>query len=465
MSNGLKRGMFIVLCANLINMIFNLLTNFMLPKYLTVEVYSAIKTYQLYTSYVGIVHLGFIDGMYIKYGGSEMENINLKKLGTNLATFRMFQFIETVFFFIIAIILKDMIFLMFTLSILPMNMATYFKYLYQATGEFKIYGKVLNLTTIITFFVNSILVFLIKSDKELVYLISYVIINIFIWIILEIMIEKKCSYKFGLLWISFKEGVTSIKNGVYLMLGTFSSTLLTSMDRWFVKFFMNTIEFAQYSFAVSVESFLNIAVTPITVTLYNYFCKNHKVERIQFMKRCVMIFAVFIVSVAYLAKFVLEIFLNNYLQSIKVIFILFASQIIYIVLKGVYVNIYKARKQQKRYFCELITIVFLGFTLNFILYFLMGNMESFAWATLISALVWFIVCCIDFKDIPCSWQEISYLFFEIALFIIIGIKFSSLIGFLIYIVVSFFFTIIFMKSTVREIMLKFIKKLSKNNKR
>lgn len=461
MSNGLKKGMIVVLFANLINMIFNLLTNFMLPKYLTVEVYSAIKTYQLYTSYVGIVHLGFIDGMYIKYGGSEMENIDLRKLGINLATFRMFQFIETIFFIVIAIIIKDMIFFMFTLSILPMNMATYFKYLYQATGEFKTYGKVLNLTTIITFIVNSILVFLIKSDKELIYLIAYVIINIFIWIILEIMIEKKCSYRFGFLWISFKEGVNSIKNGIYLMLGTFSSTLLTSMDRWFVKFFMNTIKFAQYSFAVSVESFLNIAVTPITVTLYNYFCKNHKIEGIQYVKKCVMIFAVFIVSVAYLAKFILEKFLYNYLKSTEVIFILFASQIIYIVLKGVYVNIYKARKQQKRYFCELIIVLFLGFILNFILYFFMGNMESFAWATLISALVWLIICCIDFKDIPCSWKEISYLFFEIVLFIIIGIKFSSLIGFLTYIVVSIFFTIIFMKSTIIKLKVNLLKKLSK----
>ena len=45
------------------------------------------------------------------------------------------------------------------------------------------------------------------------------------------------------------------------------------MDRWFVKALMTTLAFAQYSFAVSMENFMNVAVTPVTTTLYNYFCK------------------------------------------------------------------------------------------------------------------------------------------------------------------------------------------------
>ena len=50
---------------------------------------------------------------------------------------------------------------------------------------------------------------------------------------------------------------------------------LTTMDRWFVKFLLDTYAFAQYSFAVSVESFLNLAITPVTTTLYNYFCQEN----------------------------------------------------------------------------------------------------------------------------------------------------------------------------------------------
>ena len=70
MDKELKRGIYLIFIANMINVIFSLLANFLLPKYLSVESYAAIKTFQLYVSYVGLFHLGYIDGMYLKYGGS-----------------------------------------------------------------------------------------------------------------------------------------------------------------------------------------------------------------------------------------------------------------------------------------------------------------------------------------------------------------------------------------------------------
>ena len=54
--------------ANVISLLFNLLTSFLLPKYLSVDGYAAIKTFQLYVVYVGLLHLGYADGMYLKYG-------------------------------------------------------------------------------------------------------------------------------------------------------------------------------------------------------------------------------------------------------------------------------------------------------------------------------------------------------------------------------------------------------------
>lgn len=67
---------------------------------------------------------------------------------------------------------------------------------------------------------------------------------------------------------SFKELTQNIKAGVLLTVGNLSSVSLTSMDRWFVKALMDNLAFAQYSFAVSMENFMNVAVTPVTITLY-----------------------------------------------------------------------------------------------------------------------------------------------------------------------------------------------------
>ena len=61
MANSLKKGMLYVLIANVINLFFNLITNFVLPKELSVENYAMIKTFQLYVSYAGLFHIGFVD--------------------------------------------------------------------------------------------------------------------------------------------------------------------------------------------------------------------------------------------------------------------------------------------------------------------------------------------------------------------------------------------------------------------
>lgn len=86
MSTSLKKGLMYVLIANFINLGFNLITNFVLPKELSVESYATIKTFQLYVSYAGLFHFGFVDGMYLKYGGKNVKEIRGEDLKTNLST-------------------------------------------------------------------------------------------------------------------------------------------------------------------------------------------------------------------------------------------------------------------------------------------------------------------------------------------------------------------------------------------
>ena len=97
----------------------------------------------------------------------------------------------------------------------------------------------------------------------------------------EIYLRKLMPSIHGVFQFSFEEFIANIKTGLPLTLGNFSSVLLTSIDRWFVKYLMDTVQFAQYSFAVSTEGIVNVALTPITITLYNYFCKHDNIEEIK----------------------------------------------------------------------------------------------------------------------------------------------------------------------------------------
>ena len=83
---NLKKGVMYVFIANVINLIISLFTGFVLPKYLSIETYSSIKLFQLYITYIGILHLGFSDGMYLKYGGKSVAEINKSEVLSEFKT-------------------------------------------------------------------------------------------------------------------------------------------------------------------------------------------------------------------------------------------------------------------------------------------------------------------------------------------------------------------------------------------
>lgn len=89
-----------------------------------------------------------VDGIYLKYGGKTLGKDVDKEFSTDLSTICIFQTVTTIAVLVVAIILRDRILAFFCNFIPPQNMSNYFKFLYQATGEFNLYGKAMNLTTI-----------------------------------------------------------------------------------------------------------------------------------------------------------------------------------------------------------------------------------------------------------------------------------------------------------------------------
>ena len=433
---GLKKGILAVLAANLINLGFNLFLNFAQPKLLSVDSYAMIKSFQLYVSYVGILHLGYIDGMYLSYGGKTIEDVRRLNLSKSLSTLRCFQLFVQIICIVIAFILRSPVLLWVAISIFPYNIMSYYKSLYQATGEFKKYGKIMNATTISAFLLNFILLIIVKSDNYNIYLLLYVISYFVIAIFLEAHARKRnyigTAKLFDFDLNFFKE---NIKKGVLLMLGNFTSTIFTSMDRWFIKALMDNSAFAYYSFAVSMDNFLNIAVTPVTITLYNYFCVNRRKEHLEQAKDYILLFAVSLPIAAFPAKFILDNFLQNYIASTQVMFLLFAAKIYFVIVQALYVNLYKAKSKQSFYFKKLVAVIVLGAVFNTVFFMVMHRMEAFALGTLLSGVAWLLLSMTDFDDVKLKLKDITYVLICTLCLLKFGAFSNSIIGFVMYAVV------------------------------
>lgn len=237
MKNNLKSGIIKILIVNVLNLVVTLITNFVLPKHLSTETYAAIKSYQFYINYIGILHLGYADGMYLKYGGKSYTEIDTRVFKRELSTLRIFQFIMCFAATVVALFMRDLVMVLVALSILPYNMFVGYKTIFQAIGDFDSYSKAINASTVILFLINMVSLFVLHIDKMQVYLYGYFVCYVLIWIALEYRISKTmCQEAKEYVEFDVKYFSENIRSGILLMLGNFSSIILTGMDRWFIKF-------------------------------------------------------------------------------------------------------------------------------------------------------------------------------------------------------------------------------------
>lgn len=440
-----KKGIMYVFISNIINLIINLFTGFVLPKLLSIESYANIKLFQLYITYIGILHLGFADGMYLKNGGKSIKEINSKEVLNEFKTFKIFQFVITIIAVTISIVFKNKILLFCSIVILPINVGNYIRNLYQAIGEFKRYSKFTNINTILIFTINVILLLIIKTDNYYTYIISYIVVYFIYWLIIEN--ENRKLFKTEKTEPNIEYLKEDIKSGFFLMIGNFCNVIFTSIDRIFVQNLLGTIKFAFYSFAVSVENLMNVFITPISTVMYNYLCNNREIEKVIKIKRLILLFSVFIISIVFGAKFVINTWISKYNDSVIVMILLFAAQYASIIIRCMHVNLYKSEKKQNRYFVIMIFIVVLSVILNVILYNINKSIESIALATLITNIIWFIVGEIDFEKYRLKMKDYIYMITLLLVFIICGIFVNSILGFIIYIISDILLSIILLRET------------------
>ena len=65
-----------VAMSNIVGFGTSFIVGFILPGILTVAQYGSYRQYTLYLSFTYLFHLGFADGIYIKYGGKELNELD-----------------------------------------------------------------------------------------------------------------------------------------------------------------------------------------------------------------------------------------------------------------------------------------------------------------------------------------------------------------------------------------------------
>lgn len=454
---NIKKSIFKVFSANFLQLISSLIVGFVVPVVLSIEGYANLKTYTLYVSYIGFFHLGFIDGMFIKYGGKKSEDINKDALKGEHNFLIVFQLIISIILFIISIILGDIIITLFSISILPIMIANFHKFFYQAIGDFNKYSKIMHTYTITYTFLNILLAIILKNQNYICYCLTTFGANLMSIIILEIKFLKE--YK-DVKTVINKETLNNIKVGFFILLGNLSVIALFGIDKWFVKLFLTTEDFAYYSFAVSMLNIINILVNAISITFYNYLFTNNNEQSINKLKKYLIALGGGASLGFFALSFIVNYFIKKYIPSLDIIAVTFAVFPYMILINALYVNLYKVNKDEKKYFKVVVSILIISIIYNIIALLIFKNTTSIAFATILTLITWVIYSTHDLKKVNSDKKMYIYMFSLTIFFLVCTHFLNWIVGGIVYLFGYIALTyvlnkeiLIDLKDTIKEIIL------------
>lgn len=445
---SIKNNILKVFSANIISMITGLVVSFIIPYVLSIESYANLKTYTFYVSYITFFSLGFVDGIYLKYGGKNKESIDLRELKEEHLFYIVIQVLFMIAFFIVGVFLNDYIIITMSLTIIPLNVSGFHKLFNQSIGDFNNYTKASYIYTINYFVLNLFLLLVFKTSNYKWYCLTTLVANLIVFLIFEYKFfkeTKKIKVSFNL------EHIKNIKNGFFVLIGNLSVVFFYAIDRWFVKAFFTIDDFAYYSFAVSMLNVINLLVSSISVTLYNYLAKGEDKEKIQRLKRYLLILGG-ASSFGYFAfAGVVNIFLIKYIPALSIIAISFVAYPYMIVINVLYVNLYKVRKNQIKYLKVVILMVIISTIYNGLAIILWKNTGAIAIATTLSFITWYAYSLKDFEYLKPDCKEITYLVCLILVFIITSNIENWIYGAVLYLIIYIVMIFILYKNEANDV--------------
>lgn len=258
--------------AQTLILVVSILRALILPKFLSVEGFGYWEVYWFYTTWCGLFCLGYNDGIYLKYGEYNYNQLPIKTLRSSTRLFTLLLSIFTLISVMAILFLAknpDIKFaLVFSaLDIIVIGLIGLCIYIFQITNQFKKYSFFSVIDKVIVLLTIVVLLIVNKNNYK------YIIVADFVSKVLVLLFMI---YKTRDLFIGETEGFSeslvfmwdTMKIGVKLLIANLMSMMLIGAGKFIVQIFGNIEDFARYSFGISITGLVLTAVTAFSLVLY-----------------------------------------------------------------------------------------------------------------------------------------------------------------------------------------------------
>lgn len=316
--------------ANITSMLISVLMIIFMPKFLEVQDYSIWQLYIFYSSYLGFFHFGWLDGIYLRYGGYEFEQLDKLKFSNQLYSLFLFEVIITVIllsyiYFELADLLQKEILIFVSLLLLPVILYTFSSFILQITNRIKEYAKLI-LFERLTFvcFVALYLVCGFRSYIGLFYidLFGKILAMFFgVYLIKDILI-----FNFAKFTDVATEIYENISVGSKLLFANIASLLILGIIRFGISQYWDVVTFGKISLALSIANFLMVFINAVSVVLFPALKRIADNELKIVYQKIDMVLTIILLGllvIYYPLKYILNWWLPQYADSLMYVSILF----------------------------------------------------------------------------------------------------------------------------------------------
>lgn len=386
--------------GNCMSILSGVIVGFLIPKILPMSDYGFYKTFTLYTAYLGFFHLGITDGIVLRYGGKNYDELDRPRFRSY---FRWYLIINCLFGALAVLagaFVPDnkirFILIMLGLDLICVNITTYYQQLSQITERFGEFSLRQTLYSAVNIAVVVVLFIMYRCGTEIkyeIYVASVVAINaaVALWYIFtyrSISIGKPLP-----LGDTSKDIKDLIRIGFPLLFANLCSSIIFTLDRQFVNVLFDTETYAVYAFAYNMLSLITVATSAVATVIYPYL-KRVTAEEIKeyfgYLTGGVMAF-VYGASALYfpLCLFV-QWFLPNYVPSLPIFRIIFPGLAISCTVTVVFHNYYKVLGKNTEYFKKTLAVLAVSAAANAAAYLIFRSTYAISIASVVTMVFWYL---------------------------------------------------------------------------
>lgn len=343
-----------------------------LPKFISISDYSYWQLYLLYISFVGVLHFGLADGIYLRQGGREYKDLDKRSLASQFWFLFAFEAIVAAGFifyamFFIPDIDKRIVVTLVSANFILMNLRTFLQMILQGTNRILAFSKNLIIEKILFAFLVVLLISLGLHKFE-----YFIFADLFAKTTMLVLLCYTCKdivfQRTNRLKLTIGEVVVNIQVGINLVLANIAAILIIGITRLIIENIWSIETFGKVSLTLSIANLVMVFISATSIVLFPIIkrAKPESLSRIYTTLRTLLMAVVLGALILYYPVYhIFTLWLPNYANTLAYVALLFPV-CVYEAKMSMLINTYfKALRKEKLILSINVGTVILSMSMSF----------------------------------------------------------------------------------------------------